>query len=295
MGSLARAARIAAGAGALAALPSAIVAALATRPKLAAKVFGGEPLPRRHPSDLGLEAEEVDCAPGCSGWWIEAEAAVATVVVVHGFETSDDPKATDPGPRLEMAQFLHAAKMHTLVISLGYANGAHLHSGGELEADDIAAAVAWATTRAGLPVALFGCSAGGHASVLAADRADVFAVVTDSAFVSFAEVVADQAAEVLGAPASFFRLAPTFMRFMTGRAPANLRTEAPAHVPMLHIHGDADTAIGHSNLARLATATGGETLTMAGADHIDSLRVDPTGYAAAVVAFLERVLPAAAS
>ena len=176
------------------------------------------------------------------------------------------------------------------MLGLGYGSGAHLHSGGELEADDIAAAVAWAAGEGEVPVAILGCSAGGHASVAAADRCDVFAVVTDSSFVSFAEVVADQGAEVLGAPASVFRWAPSFMKLMTGRKPAEINGEARADVPMLHIHGDADSAISHDNLSRLAGATGGEKLTIQSADHIDSLRVDPGAYAEAVIDFLRTAL-----
>lgn len=290
MGVTQRIAGIGTAGAAIALAPSVVVALLATRPKLAAVVFGGDPAPARHPSDLGLTAKEVTYAPGCTAWWIPSEDAEASVVIVHGFDTSDDPKASDPAPRLEMAEFLHAARMNTLVVSLGYATGAHLHSGGPLEADDIVAAVAWAAQSATVPVAILGCSAGGHASVIAARACDVFAVVTDSAFVSFAEVVADQGSEVLGAPPAVFGLVPAIMRLLTGRAPTNLEDGPRADVPMLHIHGDADTAIDHNNLARLAAVTGGEALTVAGADHIDSLRTDATRYTDTVVAFLRAAL-----
>ena len=59
---------------------------------------------------------------------------------------------------------------------------------------------------------------------------------------------------------------------------------------MLHIHGDADLAISFDNLARLATVTGGDTVAFAGADHLESLRVDRDRYTSVVLEFLGRAL-----
>ncbi len=277
--------------GAVAVL-SAAVAALATRPRLAAMAFGGEANAGRSPDEVGLDFADIEYSAGCRAWWIPVDGSAATVVIVHGFETSEDPRATDPGPRLELAAMLAESGFSSLVISLGYGNGTHPHSGGVLEAADITAAVRWAAETSEQPVAIAGFSAGGHAAVAASNECNVFAVVTDSAFVDFSDIVKAQAADLLGVPASVFGLVPAAMRLLAqGHAPINLESVAfIRNVPMLHIHGDADSAIDHSNLERLAKVTGGDTLTIHGADHIDSLRVDAAGYGQAVVAFLTRSL-----
>ncbi len=272
-------------------LPSALLAVIATRPALAARVFGGEPNPKRHPSELGLESIDVEYARNCQAWWIPMDGAVATVVIVHGFETALDPRATDPGPRLELASILHAAGYNTLVISLGYGTRVRPHSGGSFEADDVIAAVSWASDRGAVPVAVFGFSAGGNASVAAAHRADLVAVITDSSFVDFGEVLTEQGSAALSAPPWMFGGARSLMKMLTGREPIDLEHwPIDRRIPMLHIHGDADEAISFDNLERLASLTGGERLAVDGADHIESLSVDPDRYSSAVLAFLERAL-----
>lgn len=270
---------------------SSVLAALATRPKLAALAFGGEANPRRHPADVGLEAIDVEYSPGCPAWWISAADASASVVIVHGFEPSEDPRATDPGPRLELAAMLQRSGRNCLVISLGYGSGAHLHSGGTLEADDVAAAVRWARSEGGVPVAVFGFSAGGHAAVTASDRMHAFAVVTDSSFTDFGEVMIEQGVEVLSAPAWLFAPARKVMKLVTGHWPIDLSTwRVDRTMPMLHIHGTGDQSISFDNLERLAAATEGETLVIDGADHLESLIVNPVLYEHTVLEFLERSL-----
>lgn len=282
------------GAGLIASLPfalSGLLAALATRPKLAALAFGGNTNASRHPADVGLDAVDVDYLPGCSAWWIPASDAAGSVVIVHGFEPSADPKATDPGPRLELAAVLQRAGYNCLVVSLGYGSGAHLHSGGALEADDVAAAVKWAKDEADLPVAVVGFSAGGHTAVTATDRMHTFAVVTDSSFTDFGQIMIEQGVEVLSAPAWLFRPVRKIMKLATGHWPVDLSTwRVDRTMPMLHIHGTGDHSISFDNLERLAVATGGETLVIDGADHLESLIVSPVLYEHTILEFLERSL-----
>ena len=285
--------RALAGVGVVVALvPAALgaaVAVLATRPRLAAKVFGGVDNPGKSPADFGLPSVDVEYATGCPAWWIPVDGSKAAVVIVHGFETSEDPRSTDPGPRLELAAMLAEEGFSSLVISLGYGSGAHLHSGGPLEAADVAAAVRWAASESAQRVAVIGFSAGGHAAVAASNDCNVFAVLTDSSFVDFSEVAQNQGAALLGAPPWIFGLVPRFMELATGHAPISLEASGiDRSVPMLHIHGDADLAIAYDNQARLARVTGGQTVTFASAGHVDSLRVDGNRYKRIVVDFLER-------
>lgn len=280
-------------AGALALTPvvcSALLAVLATRPRLAAKVFGPGDQQPVDPADLGLPATDIEYDGGSRAWWIPAVAPVGSVVIVHGYEPTDDPRSTDPAPRLEVAAMLRGHGLGTLVINLGYASGSHPHSGGELEARDVARAVEWVRAEVGLPVALFGFSAGGHACVLAAKRSRPFAVVTDGTFVDFGEVVVAQGSEVLRLPRGFFGLVPVLMRLLTGHRPIDLGDRVDdlvdGDVAMLHIHGSADEAIDHDNLNRLAAITGGRTLSIPGAGHLEGFRADPATYEAAVIELL---------
>ena len=119
----------------------------------------------------------------------------------------------------------------------------------------------------------------------------VFGVATDSSFVDFGEVVVEQGAAVLPVPSWLFGPVRVVMRLGTGRWPVDLEASPiDRSIPMLHIHGDADQAIDVSNLTRLATITGGETLTVASADHIESLTTDRPRYSDAVLHFLCRAL-----
>lgn len=84
-----------------------VLATLATRPRLAAKVFGGPDNPHQHPSDFDLVSTDVEYAPGCDGWWIPAPDSTAAVVIVHGFETAEDPRAADPPPNFPLLWLLN--------------------------------------------------------------------------------------------------------------------------------------------------------------------------------------------
>src|SRR5262245_32732948 len=112
------------------------------------------------------------------GWWVPAENARGTAVLVHGLNRS----------RIEMVKkvpFLHALGWNALLFD----QRAHGESGGALrslgyhEKDDVHAAVAFARTRAPEPVAVWGVSLGAAAGMLAvAEDPKVVAVVSDSSF-----------------------------------------------------------------------------------------------------------------
>ena len=78
-------------AGAAPALLSAAVGVISARPRLAARLFGSDDHPSRHPSDLGMQAVDVEYRAGCRAWWIAADEPVGSVVIVHGFEPTDNP------------------------------------------------------------------------------------------------------------------------------------------------------------------------------------------------------------
>jgi len=284
--------RLGAGVGGVLAALNLTAAVVASRPKLL-RLFGWVSPENATPSDFGLDFEDVEYQPGSHAWWIQAPDARAAVVIVHGLETSEDPRTTDPGRRLALAAALSDAGIGSLVINLGYATGSHPYSAGRLEADDVKAAVRWINRRVLTPTALFGASAGGH-SVIAAggDDIGVFAVVTDCAFVNGAEVIVDQTAQLTSLPLSAFFMVPAFMRLLNGVGPLDLSSGPSTTVPMFHIHAGSDSAIDVSNAHRLADSTAGETWIVKGADHVECYESDPAAYLERVLGFLEQTLPA---
>ncbi len=130
--------------------------------------------------ELGFEQAAFRSRDGVAleGWWVPAESARGTVVLVHGLNRS----------RLEMARklpFLHRAGWNALVFDLRRhgASGGAVRSLGWGERLDVLGAVDFARTRAPLPVVVWGISFGGAAAMLAAaEEPRVKGVVCDSSY-----------------------------------------------------------------------------------------------------------------
>jgi fermentation-respiration switch protein FrsA (DUF1100 family) len=260
---------------------------MATRPRLQARLFGQNNTESLRPEDIGLPYERVDYAPGLWGWWIPATEGVATAVLVHGFGLSDEPIVCAPEPLLAFAASLRAHRINSLVVNLGYATGTHSFSGGRREARDIAQAARWATDRAGVPVVLWGFSAGGHDALIAATTEGVAGVAADSAYADTARVVRQQAARTVGLPEWLFAFTPWSFRLFGGRDVSVRRVWPRSNaVPALLIHGTNDEAIAPAQAEVLGAITGGEVWMVAGAGHVDAYRVATDEYVARAVAFI---------
>jgi pimeloyl-ACP methyl ester carboxylesterase len=113
-----------------------------------------------------------------AGWWVSAESAKGTVVLVHGLNRS----------RLEMVRklpFLHKQGWNALLFDLRRhgASGGTVRSLGWGERLDVLGAVDFAKSRAPLPVAAWGISFGGAAVMLAAaEEPRIAGVVCDSSY-----------------------------------------------------------------------------------------------------------------
>jgi pimeloyl-ACP methyl ester carboxylesterase len=119
------------------------------------------------------------------GWWVPAPGMRGTVVLVHGLNRS----------RIEMVRkvpFLHRAGWNALLFDLRHhgESGGQASTFGDRERLDVQAARAWAATRAGGPVVLWGVSLGAAAATLAAaeDR-NVAGLVCDSSYRSLRDTV----------------------------------------------------------------------------------------------------------
>ena len=134
------------------------------------------------PASLDLKFEEASflSRDGVSldGWWVPAENAHGTVVLVHGLNRS----------RIEMARklpFLHEAGWNALLFDLRRhgKSGGTVRSLGWGERLDVLGAVDYARTRAPKPVVAWGISFGGAAVVLAAaEEPHIAGVVCDSSY-----------------------------------------------------------------------------------------------------------------
>jgi uncharacterized protein len=119
------------------------------------------------------------------GWWVPATDPRGTVVMAHGLNRS----------RLEMVRkvpFVHERGWNALLIDLRH----HGESGGTAttlgvkESDDVLAAAAFARSRGGAPVVLWGVSLGAASVMLAAARdPEIAGVICDSSYRNLKDTV----------------------------------------------------------------------------------------------------------
>ena len=141
------------------------------------------------PASFDLRFEEVsfrtDDGVEIKGWWVPAEGAKGTVVMVHGLNRA----------RIEMVKkvpFVHGRGWNALL----YDQRHHGQSGGDrttfgwLEKKDVHAAKAFARGRSPGPVVYWGISLGAAAATLAAaEDADVAGLICDSTYRSLRDTV----------------------------------------------------------------------------------------------------------
>jgi hypothetical protein len=264
---------------------------IATRPPLQARLFKPDKGEEQRPTDAGLDYERVEYGDGLKAWWMPAKRPRAAVVVVHGFNLTDDPIRFPSEPYIPFAADLHEMRVSVLAINLGYANGVHKWTGGRAEAADIGSAVDWVRSKGCDDVVVWGFSAGAHdALVAAAKNDDIAGVVADSAFAHSGEIVKQQSARTVGLPEPFLVLSqPLFRLFGARDVDVASVWRGADEKPVLVIHGDADTAISPSNARRIADATDGELWMVEGADHTDAYNVEKKEYVKRAREFIDRV------
>jgi uncharacterized protein len=141
------------------------------------------------PASFQLPFEEIAFHSGdgteLKGWWVPAQSAKGSVVMVHGLNRS----------RIEMVKrvtFVHAAGWNALLFDLRHhgASGGEATTFGAKEKEDVKAAVAFARGRASSPVTLWGVSLGAASVVLAAaDDPGIAGVICDSSYRSLDDTV----------------------------------------------------------------------------------------------------------
>jgi alpha-beta hydrolase superfamily lysophospholipase len=185
------------------------------------------------------------------GWWVPAEQAKGSVVMVHGLNRS----------RIEMvrrAPFVHEAGWNALLIDLRHhgASGGDATTFGVKEKEDVKAAARFVRERAPGPVVEWGVSLGAASVVMAAaDDPDVAGVICDSSFRSLADTVRHHLVLFRGFR-WWLRLIPTWPLsdlaiYWIGRRGGFDPAQADVEAAAAHLHGRPALFVANSEDPRM--------------------------------------------
>ena len=230
-------------------------------------------------------------------WYLPATPRQGAVILVHGKDAcrGDELKS----PTFTLAQRFHAAGISVLMIDLrghGTSSPARLSYGWH-ERHDVLGAVDYLLERGYAPgrIGVLGASLGGATSVLAAaEEPAIGAVVTDSAYASFEDMIERQYAKLAHLPHCFLPGALAIGRLLLG---VDVRKVRPLALmprlrgrPVLVIHSRGDRFVPACDADALAAACGAECWCTATDGHIGSYRALTQAYEERVVTFFARHL-----
>jgi uncharacterized protein len=232
------------------------------------------------PASVGLPFDNVTYGDGLPAWYVEGDPGRPVIVVVHGY--GGNRTAT-----VEVGPPLHRLGYGLLFVDMGYVSGGRPYGGGDREAGDVTAALAWVDRHVGAQAVLLGYSGGALASLAAVARgARPAAVIADSGFTGFRSVVAFRAR----VPVALTTLLPVLYPLASGGGQAvDLAREIPRRpftVPTLVIQGGADRTTPPSDGARVARLTGGRLWLLPGVAHTKAFDADRARYVAGVDDFI---------
>jgi dipeptidyl aminopeptidase/acylaminoacyl peptidase len=229
-----------------------------------------------------------------ASYWPAAQVRGA-VVFVHGKDACRGEELK--GDSRALARHFNAAGMAVLMIDLrghGDSSRARL-TYGHLERHDVLGAVDWLRARGHGRIGVLGVSMGGASSLLAAaDEPGIHALVTDSAFADFGQMIQRQFCKLSGLPGVVLPGALAICQALTGVALRAVRPlDAAARLagrPCLMIHSAGDRFVPAQDAERLAAAARAELWITPSEGHIGSYRAAPAQYAERVVGFFARHL-----
>jgi len=232
-------------------------------------------------------------------WHLPAKAARGAVVFVHGKDAcrGDELKS----PTFALARALVDAGLSVLMIDLrghGTSGAARLTYGAH-ERFDVLGAVDWLRGRGHQRIGLLGASMGAATSMFAAaDDAGIAAVVADSPFADFGQMIERQYRRLSHLPTCFLPGALALGRLLTGVDLPRVRPLEAARAlsgrPMLVIHSARDPFIPVADAWAIAGSAQADLWVTDSDGHLGSYRTDPAAYTERVVTFLRRHLLARA-
>ncbi len=225
------------------------------------------------------------------GWFIPADNATATVVLLH-------PIRANRLAMLGRAKLLRESGFSTLLIDMqahGESSGDAITAGG-LERFDVEAAVDFARSRnPDHKIGVVGCSLGGAAALLAGPLG-IDALVVESVYPTISEAIRNRISMRLGV--LHYLLTPALvwqLEMRLGISSSQLRPidkVAEAGCPILIVAGELDqhTTLLESQSLFAAASQPKEWLVFRDAGHADFLKFDAKLYQEKVVGFLEKRL-----
>jgi uncharacterized protein len=235
-----------------------------------------------------------------AGWYLRAARADRAVVLVHGKDCcrGDELKTST----YDLVQSLVQSGLSVFMLDLrghGESSSARM-TYGLRERFDVLGAVDWLLERGYKPgsVGLLGASMGG-ACAIAATRIEpaIGALITDSAYADFSDMMQRRFRRLSGMP-NFFLPGALFMsRLFTGvrferNRPAK-DAESFGGLPMLVIHSDQDPFVPLDHAQQIATAANAGLWVTQGEHHISSYRRYPNEYKQRVGQFFQTHLSTA--
>lgn len=227
--------------------------------------------------------------------WMPVEGAKAAVVFVHGKDAcrGDELKAST----WALARRFNAAGLAVLMIDLrghGHSSPARL-TYGHRERYDVLGAVDWLRAQGHTRVGVLGASMGGASTLLAAaDEPAIAAIVADSAFADFGQMIQRQFRKLSRLPGCVLPAALLISRALTGIALQHVRPlDAAARLagrPCLLIHSLGDRFVPAVDAERLAEAARAELWITESDRHIGSYSAAPEDYTQRVLGFFSRHL-----
>ncbi|KPV43275.1 alpha/beta hydrolase [Alicyclobacillus ferrooxydans] len=239
------------------------------------------------PSAYGLEYEDVVVGSGLFGWFIPANTAHATVILVHGWTSCREERWV---PFLEIARDLHNHQMNVVLYDARYVNGTKTYSGGQRESEDLIDVADWSVKRTGVPVIVWGFSAGGHATLLALSKNDenIRCAITDSAFVNASQSFKSMYRHLYRIPSPILLFLPLFFKMFTGCLPGRLKR--PIKKPLFVIHGDVDSSIHVMNGRSLKNIPTVQYWEVTGVGHEEAFVKRTAEYMGRCISFIDEIL-----
>jgi fermentation-respiration switch protein FrsA (DUF1100 family) len=256
--------------------------------------------PQPLPPDLQPHAVRIAARDGrasIDAFYLPATPRQGAVIVVLGRDSG--LASAQRASSLALAERLRATGMSVLLIDLrghGRSSPARLSYGWH-ERHDVLGAVDYLLARGYAPgrIGVFGCSLGASTAVLAAAEEQALgAVVVDSTFASFEQMLGRQFARLSRLPCWFLPGTLAIGRLMLG---VDVRRVQPlACMPQLRdravlvIHSEGDRFVPATDAFDLATACGGECWRTDSQGHGRSYRALPLAYEVRVATFFARHL-----